>query len=742
MRWIVFIPVIIVSGLLFQNCGAPPSSLTPLSEINDPNSIPPQSLPIIATIEPYGRVYYYLGGTKGVIVCFHGAGGSADGWTKTEKLAFLEDMRKHNYSFVCPTSLNRVDGQWANTNAVDNVDVINVDALLTTLQIPPQQPLFLAGHSNGGGFTSRFAAYSERKAQIKAVNLSNASGIGPILASTSYNIPTIFNFSTCDALIDEADVQRNSTSLNSKSPSVPTILNDVTASYAGGDPNCHEFINVSTVTLSMFDSFASTTMNFLKASTPRNGDTNQKNENDGIGMDGAGNVFMAGPFSGTRSFAGLTLTSVGPQDAYVVKFDSKGQLLKSLIVSSSSTAGEENIFDLVVDSQGNTYINGAFNETLQLGNFTLTKNGPAEHFLAKLDANLNVVWAKQFGGTGYDGGNEITLADENTLVVSAMSDSSIYYNGVGATAGDLRDGFVLRVNANDGAVQKIYKFGGPGEQQVRAMAAHPNGRMVVGLEFNGTVNFGSTSVVSLHPAPVPTNCGKTCMDGALFYFDVAGTTLWYKSVKTAGFDNFRAAGIDNEGNIYASGVHSNAARFFSNGDSSTTNTELANLTTTQTTDQYVIKYAKGGALVWYRRLASSSLMKSQVGGELEVSEDGRAYVSGGYRGKASLFNQSGVLVKDIYDTGHTRDNTLIMVLGPTGHLQESINFQGTAGSTNSIGNSASAVITTRKIQNNIYLGLGIVFEGSGALQIKTNQNSYAETVSAVSREFSISLFSK
>ena len=740
MRWIVFIPVMMISAFLFQNCGAPPSSLTPFSEINDPNSIPPQSSPIVATIEPYGRVYYYLGGTKGVIVCFHGTGGSADGWTKDEKLTFLEDMRKHNYSFVCPSSLNRTDGQWANTNAIDNVDIINVDALLKNFQISLQQPLFLVGHSNGGGFTSRFAAYSERKAQIKAVNLSNAAGIAPILAGSLYNIPTAFNFSTCDAVVDETDVQRNSTLLNNKTPSVATILNDITTQYIGGNPNCHEFINVSTVALSMFDSFAPTTMNFLKASSPLNGDTNQKNENDGIGIDGAGNVFMAGPFSGTRSFAGLTLTSVGPQDAYVVKFDSKGQLLKSLIVSSSSAAGEENIFDLVVDSQGNAYINGSFSETLKIGSFTLTKNGPFEHFLAKLDANLNVVWAKQFGGTGNDGGNEITLADENTLVASAMSDSSNYFNGVGSAAGDLRDGFVLRVNASDGAVQKIYKFGGPGEQQVRAMAAHPNGRMVVGLEFNGTLNFGSTSVVSLHPSPVPTNCGKNCMDGALFYFDVAGTTLWHKSVKTAGFDNFRAAGIDNEGNVYASGVHSNDARFFSNGDSSTTNTELANLVTTQITDQYVVKYANSGSLVWYRRLASSSLMKSQVGGELEVSEDGRAYVSGGYRGKASLFNQSGVLVKDIYDTRHTRDNTLIMVLGPTGYLQESINFQGTAGSTNSIGNSASAVITTRQVQNKVYLGLGVVFEGSGALQIKTNQNSYSETVSAVSREFSISLF--
>jgi dienelactone hydrolase len=743
MRWWISIPVLFSSILFFQNCGAPPSSLTPLSSINDPSSqMPIPLLPVVTTIEPYGQVYYDLGGNKGVILCFHGAGGSAEGWTKSEKLAFLQDLRKQNYSYVCPTRLNRTEAQWAATNSSANLDVTNVDALLTHLQISPQLSLFLVGHSNGGGFTSRYAIYSSRKSQIKAINISNATGLTSILANNLYAVPTLFNYSTCDAFIDEAVVKSNSTMLNNKNPPVTTILNDVTSSYSSGDPNCHEFINVSTVALSLFDSFSSTTLNFFKASAPLNGDTNQKNENDGIGIDSAGNVYMAGPFSGMRSFGGLTLTSVGPQDAYVVKFDSSGQLLKYLIVSSQSTAGVEEIFDIVVDAQGNTYINGAFNETLKIGEFTLTKNGPSEHFLAKLDSNLNVIWAKQFGGTGYDGGNEISLADNNTLVLCAMSDSPVYHSGVGASPGHLRDGFVLRVKTSDGSVENIYKFGGPGEQQIRAMASDGKGRMVVGLEFNGSVTFNGTTITSLHPAPVPANCGKACMDGALFYFNSVGNTLWYKSVKTSGFDNFRAAGIDDAGNVFASGVHSTGARFLSNGESPTTHTELANIATTQTTDQFMVRYNTNGTLDWYLRLGSSSELKSQVGGELEVSEEGRAYVSAGYRGKASLYSPQGTLIKDVYDSAHTRDNTLIMVLGPTGHLQEFITYQGTPGSTNAIGNSASAVITTRQVGGKVYLGLGVVLEGSGALNIKTNGTTYPQATSAVTREFSVSLFTK
>ncbi len=748
MRWLLLIPTLIVCAILFQNCGAPSSSLTPTSSINDPindpNSQPPDSVPQVATIDTYGKVYYYLGGSKGVIVCFHGAGGSADGWTKTEKLAYLEDMRKNNYSFVCPSSLNQVDGQWSVTNSTANVDVINVDALLTHFAVPAQQPLFVIGHSNGGGFTSRYAVYSARKAQIKAVQISNAAGLGQILSSNLYNVPTIFNYATCDAFINEVDVQNNAAVLNNKTPPVPTILNDMTLNYSGGDTNCHEFLNASSTVLSMFDSFASTSLNFFRASSPLYGDTSIKNEGDGVGIDSAGNVFMSGPFSGMRSFAGLTLTSVGPQDAYIVKFDSKGQLLKHLIVSSPSMSGVENIFDTMVDNEGNVYINGSFSETLTIGSYTLTKNGTSEHFLARLDNNLNVVWAKQFGGTGNDGGNEIALADNTTLVVTAMSDSANYHNGVGVTTGDGKDGFVLRVNAADGVVKNIYKFGGAGQQQIRAIAADKIGRMVVGLEFYGTATFNGTSVVSTTQLPVPPSCTQTrdCVDGALFYFEVGGSLLWHKSVKSATYDNFRAAGIDNLGNVYASGVHGTGARILSNGDSASNNTELANLSTSQPVDQFVVKYSLNGTLSWYRRFGSSSPMASLVGGELEVSEDGRAYVSGGYRGRASLYNQSGVLLKVVADTGHTRDNMLVSVFGPTGYLQESLYYQGTAGAGNTVGNSASAVITTRHIDNKTYLALGVVLEATGNLEIKTNSSTYPHVTSPSTREFSLSLFTK
>lgn len=201
MRLVFLVFSVLASAVFYQNCGSHSANLIPQNEANDPNSQNPDPLPKLETIAPYGQVYYSLSGTKGVVVCFHGAGGSATGWTREEKFDFLEDLRKQNYSFVCPTSLDRQNGQWSNTNDATNLDVINVDALLSHLQISNLQPLFITGHSNGGGFTSRFAIYSARKPQIKAVSLSNASGLNPVIASTQYNFPTIFNFSTVMLLL-------------------------------------------------------------------------------------------------------------------------------------------------------------------------------------------------------------------------------------------------------------------------------------------------------------------------------------------------------------------------------------------------------------------------------------------------------------------------------------------------------------------------------------------------------------
>ena len=449
---------------------------------------------------------------------------------------------------------------------------------------------------------------------------------------------------------------------------------------------------------------------------------------------------MGGPFSGTRTFAGLALKSVGPQDAYVVKLSPSGQLLKSLIVSSANPLGVENIFDLVVDKAGNTYINGQYSHELMLGSFKLTPRGPSDHFLAKLDTNLTVVWAKSFGGIGKDGGNEIALAEDSTLILSAMSDGYDFPGNTQNLAGTAQDGYLLKVSASDGAVLMVKQFGGPGDQQVRAIAADIKGNMIVGLEYNGTATFESTQVVAA-PGSGSFRANK---DGALFYLDASGKLIWHKQVSTAnGLDNFRAAGFDSHGDIYASGVHATGARFIGGLVGAIPQVELSSVATDKSYDQFVVKYAQSGALQWYRRFARSAPMASQSGGELEVSEDDVVYISGGFRSRLSLADQNNQLVRDVFALDHTRDSNAVVALNADGSFREGLYYRGSVTSSDdSVGNSASAVLDSRKIGDQTYLAVGAVLEATGDLKIVVEQGESSFPTSTTTREFSAALFIK
>lgn len=211
------------------------------------------SKPKLQAFANYGEVYYYLGGSKGVILCFHGTNGSAAGWTQAEKKTFLDQMAKFNFSFVCPTSVDRTNKQWDALNSSNNLDIKNVEAILKVLKLPLSMPLFLVGHSNGGGFVTRFALFSSRAQSIRATQYSNSSGVQQIISDPSYRVPALFNFSDCDPVVDANKVRQSALILASKYPSVRHRLNDLDDVYADGNHNhCHEFVNTALLSASFF----------------------------------------------------------------------------------------------------------------------------------------------------------------------------------------------------------------------------------------------------------------------------------------------------------------------------------------------------------------------------------------------------------------------------------------------------------------------------------------------------------
>ena len=240
--------------ILFFGCTETKEQPTPTSTPTATPTATPRPLPTLTlqTIEPFGDVYYDLTGPKGLILCFHGTGGSANGWSNGDKFNFLNALHIEGYAIVCPTSKNRSSKQWDLTDSQTNPDVVNVDVLLHYLGIPITNKIFIVGHSNGGGFTPRYANNSERKSKISGIQVSNHPGSSNIYSNSSYTIPTIFNYADCDPIINASNVRNSINILKQRGLSV--LENDLDPIYTSGNySDCHEFIDTSSLTKQFFE---------------------------------------------------------------------------------------------------------------------------------------------------------------------------------------------------------------------------------------------------------------------------------------------------------------------------------------------------------------------------------------------------------------------------------------------------------------------------------------------------------
>lgn len=131
-----------------------------------------------------------------------------------------------------------------------------------------------------------------------------------------------------------------------------------------------------------------------------------------ITTDGAGNVYVSGGTSGS-----LGGPNAGQRDAFVAKLDAAGELLWTRQLGAAS---EEYSHSVAADGAGNVFIAGTTD-----GAWAGANAGARDAFLANFDGAGNLLWTRQLGSDGQDGG----------LAVSAGGPYGVFLTG--ETTGDL-----------------------------------------------------------------------------------------------------------------------------------------------------------------------------------------------------------------------------------------------------------------------------------------------------------------
>lgn len=294
-----------------------------------------------------------------------------------------------------------------------------------------------------------------------------------------------------------------------------------------------------------------------------------------IDLDSAGNVFVVGSFTGTAAFGAFNLTSAGGRDIFIAKHDRTGNVLWARRAGGS---GDDHGAGVAVDRAGNLRVTGSFSGSAGFGGTSLNAGGSSDGFVASFDRDGNVLWAQPVGGSGTARGWRIACdAAGNATVVGSFSGNAT----VGATAltsAGGEDAFVAKFSAG-GVPLWAKRFGGTGAEQGTGLALDPDANLFLTGSFQGTVNFGGTSLSA---------GGGT--QTFLVKCDRAGVVQWAK--KAAGLDSAAGTTViaEDDGTCNLTGTFSATATF---GTTTLANREAG--------ERFITKYDSAGAVLWAAR---------------------------------------------------------------------------------------------------------------------------------------------
>lgn len=212
------------------------------------------------------------------------------------------------------------------------------------------------------------------------------------------------------------------------------------------------------------------------------------NFSDAITSDRNNNIYVVGQFYGSITIGTVTLSSSGKNDIYVVKLNNQGVIQWGFAVGGSDTDYPRNV---TVDSLGNVYVVGSINSDTTFNNVLFKSKGGSDAFAFKLNALGKPVWGWYGGGPNADFGNAIAVdGARNVYVGGATSQGASFGSGTLTNQGNA-DAFIAKLSPS-GTFQKTISFGSTRYDEIVDLKWDKSSLYVLGT-FRGNFLFGSSS---------------------------------------------------------------------------------------------------------------------------------------------------------------------------------------------------------------------------------------------------------
>ncbi|AFK04292.1 hypothetical protein Emtol_3159 [Emticicia oligotrophica DSM 17448] len=162
-----------------------------------------------------------------------------------------------------------------------------------------------------------------------------------------------------------------------------------------------------------------------------------------IAVDISGNIYITGSIWSFSYFGSITKSIIGYDDAFVAKYDNYGSIQW---VQTAGGTGIDDGLSIALDASANVYITGSFFSSATFNGVTQTSIGNFDIFVVKYSKDGAFQWVQSGGSTDVDGGLGIAIdASYNVYLTGYYRGSATFGLTTLTTTNDIPSVFLVRI---------------------------------------------------------------------------------------------------------------------------------------------------------------------------------------------------------------------------------------------------------------------------------------------------------
>lgn len=379
-----------------------------------------------------------------------------------------------------------------------------------------------------------------------------------------------------------------------------------------------------------------------------------------IAVDRFGNTFVTGYFRDQAFFGKHTVEGKGEADIFIAKLDRVGTVVW---VRQIGGTADDYARSVAIDEAGNVYITGMFqSQNIDFGDGRMIeKTSDSEIFVAKYDAQSNLVWARTAGSGPGGSGNDVALDLEGNVYVTGYFYGAGVFQDLTLQNAGYVDIFVARYD-NAGNLVWVRQMGGPSDDMASSIRVDEQGSIYIAGAFSETMRISER--VKLR--------SEGLFDAFLIKLDSEGRTAW--AVSEGGYMNDVAfdLALDPAGNILLTGGYAGSESFASEYRMHAAYRKPRRrytrayfggkrLTSKGGSDVFVAKYNPAGRMVWVQSIGGNKAGSAEAGYGIAVDARGHAHVTGTFAGRVQFGNNTLISrgIGDLFVTELDRDGRVL-----------------------------------------------------------------------------------